>query len=356
MNAVSQSLTSSSPSQTAGVMLADARRAKNIDLIQVSGYLRLALWQVEALENDQYGRLAGPTFIRGIIRSYAKALGIDPQPALDAYSRIVPADVQHVAINVPSQNIRFDPTSLNGWGISNKVGLIFLAVVVIAASLGIWYIPPKPKSVVNKVASEQQNQPVQEAALPMNRSVSSVPTIAPPATATILGNAPATTGSPVEKTGAPAAVGLTASSSLVVNQSPVQPANTVTGAQSTPVFTPANIPPVIKSETAVAAGTAGSSVHPGPVVTAPAVAPVTVSGKSSLRLTFQNKSWVEVKDGNKKIIFRELNSPNSERVLNGKPPFTLVIGNAASVRLFYNDKPIDLAPFTEVHVARLIVE
>jgi cytoskeleton protein RodZ len=31
-------------------------------------------------------------------------------------------------------------------------------------------------------------------------------------------------------------------------------------------------------------------------------------------------------------------------VLHGKPPFSLAIGNAAQVKLVYNNKPIDLAP------------
>ncbi len=36
----------------------------------------------------------------------------------------------------------------------------------------------------------------------------------------------------------------------------------------------------------------------------------------------------------------------------GKPPFTLVIGNAPEVRLTYNGREVDLAPHTRVAVAR----
>jgi len=363
MNAVSQSLTSASPSQTAGAILAASRHAKNIDLVQVSSYLRLAHWQVEALENDQYDRLAGPTFIRGIIRSYAKALGIDPQPALDAYGRIVP-DAQQIAINVPSQNIRFDPTSLNGWGVSNKVGLIFLAVVVIAASFAVWYMPPTSKSVAsvaNKAAPELQSKSIKESALPANPTVPPAPAIPQPAAATITNNTSSTAtmvervDSAAEKSAVVTATAGGMASALPINQHPVQSATAATSVPSTAVSTATKVSPAIKSETVSPAVVVSPSVHPSSAVTAPAIAPAAVSGKT-LRLSFQGKSWVEVKDGNKKIIFRELNSPGTERVLNGKPPFALVIGNAVSVRLFYNDKPIDLAPFTEVHVARLILE
>jgi len=44
-----------------------------------------------------------------------------------------------------------------------------------------------------------------------------------------------------------------------------------------------------------------------------------------------------------------------ERVVRGKPPYQLVIGNASNVRVLYDDKLIDLAPHTRQDVARLTV-
>ena len=38
------------------------------------------------------------------------------------------------------------------------------------------------------------------------------------------------------------------------------------------------------------------------------------------------------------------------------PPFDVVIGNAANVRLKYNDAPVDLRPYFKVDVARLTLE
>ena len=40
----------------------------------------------------------------------------------------------------------------------------------------------------------------------------------------------------------------------------------------------------------------------------------------------------------------------------GQPPFDVVIGNAAQVRMTYNGRPIDLKPFIEVTVARFTLE
>jgi cytoskeleton protein RodZ len=72
-----------------------------------------------------------------------------------------------------------------------------------------------------------------------------------------------------------------------------------------------------------------------------------------LVLRCQEESWVEVKDGTGRSLIAALIPAGSERVLRGRPPFELVIGNAASVRLTYDGKPVDLRPHTRVEVARL---
>jgi cytoskeleton protein RodZ len=42
--------------------------------------------------------------------------------------------------------------------------------------------------------------------------------------------------------------------------------------------------------------------------------------------------------------------------VQGKPPFSLVVGNAADVRIAYNGKPFDLTPYIRVNVARFKLE
>lgn len=71
---------------------------------------------------------------------------------------------------------------------------------------------------------------------------------------------------------------------------------------------------------------------------------------------FDGKSWVEVRDSSKTVIFAQNNEPGSRQVINGKPPFALVIGNASQVQLVYEDRQVDLLPFTRVDVARFNLE
>lgn len=75
-----------------------------------------------------------------------------------------------------------------------------------------------------------------------------------------------------------------------------------------------------------------------------------------VRMVFQQESWVEIRDRSGNQIFGQLSPAGSRRRASGEPPLTVVVGNAAGVQLTYNDKPIDLAPYTRVDVARLTLE
>jgi cytoskeleton protein RodZ len=69
----------------------------------------------------------------------------------------------------------------------------------------------------------------------------------------------------------------------------------------------------------------------------------------------EQESWVEVKDGTGRSLVSSLNPAGSERVVRGRGPFEIVIGNARGVRLLVDDKPLDLAPHTRVDVARVTI-
>jgi cytoskeleton protein RodZ len=69
-------------------------------------------------------------------------------------------------------------------------------------------------------------------------------------------------------------------------------------------------------------------------------------------MEFADDSWVEINDGDGKLLMAQLNHAGSRRVVSGHPPFSLVIGNAAAVHVVYNERPVDLVPYVKVEVAR----
>lgn len=75
-----------------------------------------------------------------------------------------------------------------------------------------------------------------------------------------------------------------------------------------------------------------------------------------IRLVFDKDSWVEVTDRNGKILLSRINPQGTEQNLNGTPPFSLVIGEAKNVHLYFKGKLVDLAPYSNLDVARLTLE
>jgi cytoskeleton protein RodZ len=78
--------------------------------------------------------------------------------------------------------------------------------------------------------------------------------------------------------------------------------------------------------------------------------------RATLRMVFDQESWVEIKDRNGNTIFGQLSPAGSRRSVSGEPPFDVVVGNAVGVRLTYKDETVDLSAHTQVDVARLTLE
>lgn len=92
-----------------------------------------------------------------------------------------------------------------------------------------------------------------------------------------------------------------------------------------------------------------------PVEAAVPAAPAPAAN-SVLHLEFGDDAWVEIRDGSGRMVHRQLNRTGSSVDIAGQPPFDLVVGNAAQVRLSYNGRAIDLKPFIDVTVARFTLE
>ncbi len=71
-----------------GKILQDARVRQHLSVEQVAQMLHLSAHQVGALENDEFDKLPGPTYVRGYLRNYAQALGLSAEDVVAAYARL----------------------------------------------------------------------------------------------------------------------------------------------------------------------------------------------------------------------------------------------------------------------------
>ncbi|MES2771671.1 MAG: RodZ domain-containing protein [Pseudomonadota bacterium] len=83
---------------------------------------------------------------------------------------------------------------------------------------------------------------------------------------------------------------------------------------------------------------------------------IPASTDNSLKFSFAQTAWVEVRDRDGQIIFSQTNPAFSQRSIEGRAPFHLTISNATHVTVQYQGKIIDLPPRAKDDVARLTLE
>ena len=80
------------------------------------------------------------------------------------------------------------------------------------------------------------------------------------------------------------------------------------------------------------------------------------AGAQRLVFRLEKEAWLEVRDSAGRLLVSSLNPAGTERVVHGRPPFELVIGNASGVTLTQNGRPVDLKPHIKVEVARFTLK
>jgi len=68
-----------------GDTLRDARRQQNRSLGDAASQTRVRESYLAALEEEEFAALGGDVYVKGFLRSYAKYLGLDPEPLVDMY-------------------------------------------------------------------------------------------------------------------------------------------------------------------------------------------------------------------------------------------------------------------------------
>jgi len=102
--------------------------------------------------------------------------------------------------------------------------------------------------------------------------------------------------------------------------------------------------------------TSGQSAPDG--TAQPASAPQAAAAGAAdavLVVRYEGPSWTEIRDSAGRMLISRLVDADSVEPFDGAPPFSIVIGNARAVTLVYRGQPVDLAPYTRLNVARLVL-
>jgi cytoskeleton protein RodZ len=69
-----------------GSSLREARNRQSLDFPELEQLTKIRPKYLRALEDERFDILPAPTYVRGFLRSYAEALGLDGQPFVDEYN------------------------------------------------------------------------------------------------------------------------------------------------------------------------------------------------------------------------------------------------------------------------------
>jgi cytoskeleton protein RodZ len=294
--------------ESIGAELTRAREERGLSISDVAQQLKFAPRQLEALEQDRFDQLPGGTFARGMVRSYARLLKIEPDPLLDRIAgRFAAPDAGTLAARY-SQPVPFSDNARRSTFV--YLGLS-LGVLVLAGGIAYsWY---RDHRQANQLAAVKRPAQAAKAAAPAPRGQPKLVEVA---------------ATPEPKVEPPPAM--------------VTPARIETVA-----VTPASVAPAPKPAPAKPAAEK--------VATAKVAAPLT-GASNRVVIRCDEEAWIEVKDANDRMLVSSLNPKGAERVVRARGPLTLVIGNPAQVHVLHNDRAVDLTPHVKSGVARLTIQ
>lgn len=114
--------------------LREAREARNLTLEAVAKQLHLDIAQVRALEEDDYDKFAAPIFVTGHLRTYARLLGVAPEPLIKAYQNLgaPPPPLERVA------RLKDQPESMAPKARVPRWAVYVLAAAVVVVVILVW--------------------------------------------------------------------------------------------------------------------------------------------------------------------------------------------------------------------------
>jgi cytoskeleton protein RodZ len=124
-----------------GATLREARMRARIDVSEIEAKTKIRAKYLRALENEEWGLLPGPTFVKSFLRTYAQALDLDGKALVEEYrlqhEHPSEAMLEPIVSTPQSRRPRGRPGPSEGpsWGYMVAVGGIGLVIVVLIVLL-----------------------------------------------------------------------------------------------------------------------------------------------------------------------------------------------------------------------------
>ena len=323
-----------------GHLLREAREERGYSQKEVARDLHLTSKVIDALEESNFDIISSSLFARGYIRSYARHLGLDGQALVAEFDFIY---------GVPNQNKK-PMAGIHQLGQQSKPGdtwvklisIIFVIGLVVASVL--WWQHQNGGSMLqrlNKVTLSDTAADLVVESLGEDDNSSDMGLLA----------------------ANPSEVGTTVSDDqTAATEAPVQALDVAEIVAVKPVVTALTEAVSVSPEMSDVSDS--SALNPE-IIAVPAVAQTEEStgaadvaalgpNEALLMMAFDKDCWVEIKDGNGKMILSDLYASGStiEQVVTA--PIEILLGRSSGVaQMTFNGEVIDLKPHTRKDIARL---
>ena len=323
-----------------GHLLREAREERGYSQKEVARDLHLTSKVIDALEESNFDIISSSLFARGYIRSYARHLGLDGQALVAEFDAIY---------GVPNQNKKPMP-GVHQLGQQSKPGdtwvklisIIFVIGLVVASVL--WWQHQNGGSMLqrlNKVTLSDTAADLVVESLGEDDNSSDMELLA----------------------ANPSEVGTTVSEDqTAATEAPVQTLDVAEIVAVKPVVTALSEAVSVSPEMSDVSDS--SALNPE-IIAVPAVAQTEEStgaadvaalgpNEALLMMAFDKDCWVEIKDGNGKMVLSDLYASGStiEQVVTA--PIEILLGRSSGVaQMTFNGEVIDLKPHTRKDIARL---
>jgi cytoskeleton protein RodZ len=279
-----------------GATIRAARTRAGLSIEELASRTRLTKQTLESMESDAFDQLLEPVYVRGYFRKCARILEIPEQPLIDAYDRLYTPPPK-----IPPQRLRL--ASGGDLGSSPRVSsrLPILAPLAAIVIISVLWMVRQASTPTTAPATVQMIEPGSDAG---TGEINDPTILDPPLPAD-----PAAPSAPTDTATPP-------SDPAAVVTAPVDPA---------------------------LAGAAPATTEP--VAPAPAAAPVPVG--TQLVLEFDAISWARVEDASGKSLLSGVISAGEKQMLDGKPPYSVFLGNAPGVRVTFGGQPVDLKAYVK---------
>ncbi|WOX06407.1 RodZ domain-containing protein [Microbulbifer pacificus] len=357
---VSDQVVSISPeasANTVGAILRAAREKAGLTSDELARRLCMTPDKLEALEQDAFERFAGVTYVRGYIRNLCKELGLDNAAVMEAFVQQVPAEASKVFDRAPVGTVMASRGEKQG-------GSLFMPMVLmlaVAAAGGYWWMDQQSGGASQLVRIDTQGADTSELqgatssyGAQADTAEADVSLAASDAASLEAGDAGSVltgedaglndaleTDAEIAETGdLVAGYGDDLGEGSGADSSVASAAVAVT--EETPVEEQVAAPSVAAPAAAVQARPAQPETQPqGQSAGNPTASAVAAP---QLVISFDEESWLEVSDATGYKMISKLQPAGSRVELDGRGPFSLMLGNAAAATVTFNGEVVDSAP------------